>query len=751
MANYKDSNVNNVQFNDIDAVIQLKTGGSKLTRGTYVLDNEGNIVAPQKVINAIDIDWNKAKIIGIENNIESTAQLLGLLGQINASNKSNEQAIDEINTFLNEGGGGDGYKHIVITESAYAALESYDPKTIYFVIEDSENNGGEEEEEFTTDLYVNDGNDETHYTSNNIDVTLIPGKSYEIRGTLIGKIIIDATNLTPTQLQNLKYTNILLNGVQIVSDDNYGIMYEIPEEGTGYKGVSITIEKNTFNSIHCTKVEEIGENQPGAIYSMNNLEIQGAGYLAIQNTGGHGIRGKETTLTNVHLWNNSIHDGVHGKNITIIGGTYYFESCNDAFGTSENGRILYFDGEIRYNTINGQLLDSKQYGAYFNEELLTASELENCTGMHLISKAVFNVLVGRTNEEGTPISEGMTDGKVIGYSTKTDALNGENGHIIGISQIPATQSNSNSTAERGYEITYPFVAITGFIDAPLHFSDTHFGGTTSNPLPDAQIYLRDAYIKTSYNYNSIYYDAKDKGRVKIKAENNTLNIIENTYYNSNYDFDGAENYDSDAIKSENNVTIEANNGSILYITSKGSDGIDGGDIKITDSKGAIIIANCGMRGIKGNAVVIGPTATITQSVITDYNTDPNAVDINDNSIYTSFDGICYVKNNCNYFNVSEPQGANDSSTRKNTGFADIYCRNGKATKGMFGTTDNELKGYLITDSIGYVVKGDFGNAKHFYYNRNISASTANKILIKDPGVSEETYFAKTITNTNINN
>ena len=53
-------------------------------------------------------------------------------------------------------------------------------------------------------------------------------------------------------------------------------MYKIPVsndpnvEYKGYKGMSVTIGKNTFNSIICTKQEE-GEDQPGAIYSMNNI------------------------------------------------------------------------------------------------------------------------------------------------------------------------------------------------------------------------------------------------------------------------------------------------------------------------------------------------------------------------------------------------------------------------------------------------------------------------------------------------
>ena len=93
-ANYRENNVTNVQFTDIDPIVSLKTRGSKITRGAYALDNEGNIIAPQKVINAIDIDWNKAVITGIDGNIETTAQLLGLIGQLNDNNNSNSESIE---------------------------------------------------------------------------------------------------------------------------------------------------------------------------------------------------------------------------------------------------------------------------------------------------------------------------------------------------------------------------------------------------------------------------------------------------------------------------------------------------------------------------------------------------------------------------------------------------------------------------------------------------------------------------------
>ena len=63
-------------------------------------------------------------------------------------------------------------------------------------------------------------------------------------------------------------------------------------------------------------------------------------------------------------------------------------------------------------------------------------------------------------------------------------------------------------------------------------------------------------------------------------------------------------------------------------------------------------------------------------------------------------------------------------------------RNGKATKGVFGTTNNELKGVLICGSVAAVIGINFNNAQHIYYNR---ALTDN--ITKDCGITEAEYIA----------
>ena len=230
--------------------------------------------------------------------------------------------------------------------------------------------------------------------------------------------------------------------------------------------------------------------------------------------------------------------------------------------------------------------------------------------------------------------------------------------------------------------------------------------------------MNNAYIETIGNAPSIA-NLPDVGRVKITAIKDTINVI----INKDIEGDG----DHDAVKSENNVTIEVKGGSTLYVTSNIGDGVDGGETRFIDSKGACITTKCGERGVKGNAIVIGPEAEINASAIDGYITDLTDPE------YTTFDGIFIAKGNVLNHTVglvTYPDGMTDKDEKeayaKTVGFADVFARNGKASKGMFGTTDTELKGIAIIGSLGAVIKIDEGNAKHLHVN-NLLMDAVNQV------------------------
>ena len=814
MANYSE---NGVKFTVGD--VGIFTSGMKIARGKYNKDSYENILGPQKIINAIDIDWNNAEVEGLSSNINSTAQLLKLIGELYSKVNKNSITISENGTWVINGvdlgvkaigvdgkdgatnsitigengnwfinnvdtgvkaiaingqdgatnsitigengnwfingvdtgivaqgasgimpaltigengnwfinnvdtgvkaiaiNGNDGTSTnitigengnwfingidtgkpatsqsdytgpniIILSLEEYEALDKYADNTLYFVTGDYTPSGGDEPGggDEPTDIFSNistnltvsyfNGEEfiETVYTEDG-EISLYPQRKYNISGTLKGYIKINTAghNIVDD-------TELVLNNVKILSEDvNYGIIYQTPDNAKKQKALKITLARNSENYIYCSQVVAIAESQPGAIYSTNNMIIQGAGYLSVKNNGGHGLKADEFELGGPNIWIDASHDGIHAKDLYIIGGIYFINRANDAIGTNKNnkgecGHTYLFDGTIvtNDNNILGCIIDSQSPGIYFSDNLLSAAQLENCVGMHLLN------------------SSDYTSGHIYWYDEKPDdEFNGEGG------EIPLGEDNK-------YHITHPYILIIGYLNNPLIFELDNFGRVKND---DATIYLSNAYIETNSNTPVFYYEAESE-KIKIISVNDTINVIKNIYNEQLTQFE-ALGYESDCIKSESNLTLEVKDGSNLYISSIMADGLDGGDVKINDSKGNLIITNCGQRGIKGNAVVIGPDAKITKSVIVSYATDK------------TYEGICYVKNNCKKFESEICYGTGDDDKR-NSGFADIYGRNGKCTKGQIGTRNAELTGVLITGTMCAYNKIDMGNADNLYYN-----------------------------------
>ena len=157
--------------------------------------------------------------------------------------------------------------------------------------------------------------------------------------------------------------------------------------------------------------------------------------------------------------------------------------------------------------------------------------------------------------------------------------------------------------------------------------------------------------------------------------------------------------------------------SVLVIGGTNQDGIDGGEVKITDGKGDLILYNNGLRDIKGNAIVIGPDAEVTKSVIVRYYTDPTERDTEGKLIYCVFEGVVIAKSN---INISLGAGESDPEYATK-GTANIYARNGKYTKGQLGTTDEELKGVVLTNSIAAHNKINLHDATNFSYTTIVNS------------------------------
>lgn len=534
---------------------------------------------------------------------------------------------------------------------------------------------------------------------------------------------------------------------------------------------------------------------------MNNLRVQGVGYLACYNKGGHGIRGSEVLIAGPHIYFDVEHDGVHGKKVAIDDGYFYFYNAVDGFGTGENGHIEWYHGTINNDSdVSGEMFDSNQTGIMMENPGYTGlstfiSTLSAGTAVGYTTEADYkadtngqplivenNTLLPATGATGTYENVGesvlqtasvtddfdntisnvwcfnsvdssiLSTGRITynGSTTTQATFNVYCGFVTGAdNDLQITRSRSNVPLEEIFDVfydnedahpdkfvghyvtlsdgssdptsyfnlqsrvaaTYDYVQYIKLVGLQNHKLDVPADFAVSSSS-DLDITLANTYVP------GIYFEP-ESDRIKIKAAKDTINAIVN------------ESSHEDAVKSENNISIEVSNNGHLYI--KGAeDGLDGGDIKITDTKGSLIVTGCGARGIKGNAIVIGPDAVITKSVITSYITDTTSAD------YKDLQGIVIVKGNVSNPTLIDPTS---ETTVQSTGFADIYARQGKkVTKGDFGTTNNELKGVLIAGSIYGTIRVDLGNANNLYYNTSKVGTLGNEgTITNDPGRTLEAY------------
>lgn len=540
-------------------------------------------------------------------------------------------------------------------------------------------------------------------------VILKPNEKYTISGELYGRLVVDAQAVDSSQIT--KNTQIILDGVKIVSPTQSCIEYAIPVDGKGYKGMVITLGADSVNTLIAEEIAERGDDQPGVIYSHNNLRVQGTGYLVIKSYGGHGMRGSEIRLFNPHVYIDAVHDGVHAKTIVINDGVYYFEKCNDCFGTSnKDDALILIDGGkyFVYNLVekDSAVFDCKGQGYYIEEPQIFGSICENFVNGTTAYKAIYNniddVDTLITRQQAKVMVSSNKDAFLVG--NYNDVQYSGNGYVI---------DNTYTGKE--------CIVIQGNITAPIIIESTYKADGIN--MGGAKIYLNNAKLTVNTNVPAIYYKGDSK-KIKVNTMTGTYNKILQTYAGPD-----ASTSDVDGIKSESNLELETGGDSYLYITSANGDGIDASDVKLTDFSSTIVIKNCGQRGIKGTTICIGPDADMSGGniVSTVPESSPN---------YTSMDGCLIVKDNCKVNKPSDISGTGDAS--KLVGFADIFARKGKfdATKGVLKAFKDDINGVVITGTIGCNKWIDLQNSPNFFYEKLVSP----KKLVNSPRAAREQYL-----------
>ena len=562
-------------------------------------------------------------------------------------------------------------------------------------------------------------------------VILEPQETYTLQGELYGQLIINAAQYQGNADKTFKNTNLIFDGVTIITSANCGVYYTIPSgDVKGYKGITITLAGDSVNTVMCTTVVAAGPDQRGAIYSENNLRIQGSGYLNCINKGGHAMRASEIKLYNPHIYCDGAHDGIHAKNISIYDGVYYFTNVNDCFGTSDSAKASIFvcGGKIIANNMKtpaGNIFDYKYGHAYY---IKTPEIITNIPKSRYATPYDPNTASGLNTRDGglqdIKVTEYYGSASVRIYASKT-AMEEDiaNGLVSGVAV---------SLTDGVYKINHKnqgkAIFVSGLIQHPIEIVKDEYYNTV-NGANDyaANIYLYDACILATGNKAAISFGTK-ASRLKLESYKGTINfIMQNEVTN------GGSSYDYDAVKSENNISLELGGDSTLYISSHLGDGLDGSDVTCTDSTGVIYIEGCGQRGIKGTSIVIGPAAEISGGVPTFYvETNEEAENLSnasvDATLATTFDGCFIVRNNCQIDHPSDV-GNTTGDASKLVGFADIYARKGKrdtsGNKGSLFTLRKYLTGVLITDSVGAFVKMDFDFSPNIFVSTIISQGIYN--------------------------
>ena len=234
-----------------------------------------------------------------------------------------------------------------------------------------------------TNLTITDELDgSTTYTQPG-EIKLYWGHTYTLSGTLSGHILIT----TPTDgasAQINKDTAIILNGAYIYSDINKAIDYDLHDET-----LKVNVAAGTVNTLYCDLGNPVN-NSDAVLYSSNNLELGGTGYLSIfSNTGAHGIKADRVKIIDSpHLYIDVYHDAIHGKVNTIEykedsngqptkeifdlklavemkGGYIYVANANDVFGTDADpdsekaGSIRVNGGTIKVANVKENIFDCK--------------------------------------------------------------------------------------------------------------------------------------------------------------------------------------------------------------------------------------------------------------------------------------------------------------------------------------------------------------------------------------------------------
>ncbi len=254
---------------------------------------------------------------------------------------------------------------------------------------------------------------------------------YVFSGTLKnGQIIVEAGDTDKVQ--------IVLNGVNIKCASGPGIMVENADK------VFITLAEGSENAVADGKSYESAEDQPwGAIFSRDNLTINGSGKLTVKGNYNNGIVSKDDLkITGGEIEVTAKNDGLRGRDsVRIYDGKISINAAGDGIKSNNDeeegkGFVSIDGGEINIKNVSSQGID-----AFYVAQVTGGTININSTNEGIQGKIVY-IQDGILNISVSDDCLNATD------STQTGSENAQNGVIL---EIAGGTLNLSTTAGDGLD------------------------------------------------------------------------------------------------------------------------------------------------------------------------------------------------------------------------------------------------------------------------------------------------------------
>ena len=168
--------------------------------------------------------------------------------------------------------------------------------------------------------------------------------------TAAGTYVLSGTSTGQVTVNTDGYVRLVLNGVTIKSAKGAAIYIE------SAKKTVIQLADNSQNTVQDTATRS-DEEIDGAIYSADDLVINGSGSLNVTATFADGIVGKDDLWINAgNITVTSVDDGIRGKDsLNISGGTIVIDAKGDGMKASNDtdagkGQLVIAGGDITIST-----------------------------------------------------------------------------------------------------------------------------------------------------------------------------------------------------------------------------------------------------------------------------------------------------------------------------------------------------------------------------------------------------------------